>query len=232
MSGPVRPAGVLFDAGGTLVQVHVQRLGLALAARGFEPADLDEAFWRALVLLDGEFAARSEAWHEWFVRWLARFGEHADVPPEVLTEAWYEADAQQHLWDLAVTGAADCLLRLRAEGLRLGVVSNADGRIAEALDRAGLASLVDVIVDSTVVGVEKPHPAIFRHALEPLGLVPAEAWYLGDTVTYDAAGADAAGLLSWIVDHRGHHTLPHPRRVSSLAEFTDAALGLVPRERW
>jgi putative hydrolase of the HAD superfamily len=104
------------------------------------------------------------------------------------------------------------------------VVSNADGRIAHALERAGLADLLEVIVDSGVVGVEKPDPAIFAHALEPLGLAASQTWYLGDTVHYDAAAAEAAGMTSWIIDHGGLHTIPHPRRVTSLAEFADVVL--------
>jgi hypothetical protein len=44
-------------------------------------------------------------------------------------------------------------------------------------------------------------------------------------VTYDMAAADAAGLLGWVIDHRGLHTVDHPRRVASLAEFADRVLG-------
>jgi hypothetical protein len=46
-------------------------------------------------------------------------------------------------------------------------------------------------------------------------------------VVFDVAGADAAGLTSWIIDHRGLHTVPHPRRVSTLTEFADLALHAV-----
>jgi putative hydrolase of the HAD superfamily len=80
------------------------------------------------------------------------------------------------------------------------------------------------VVDSGVVGVEKPDPAIFAYALDALDLEPAQVWYLGDTVRYDAAGAEAAGLSAWIIDHGGHHTLPYPRRVTSLESFADAVL--------
>jgi len=220
----VRPEGVLFDAGGTLVAVHTDRLAGALRDMGYDPRALDDAFWRTLVLLDSEFGPAAGQWHGWFEEWLRRFGRAAGVPEEAMITAWHAADGAQHLWDEPLPGAAECLTRLREAGLRVGVVSNSDGRAAEGLARAGLADLVEVIVDSTVVGVSKPDPAIFRHALEPLGLRPEATWYLGDTVVYDAAGADAAGLLSWVIDHRGLHVVDHPRRVSSLAEFADAVL--------
>lgn len=206
------------------MQVHVGRLGAALRDRGCDPFELDEAFWRTLATLDSEFGPWAGAWESWFERWLDHLAGCSRVPSPAMREAWRAADGELHLWDLPVPGAAECLRRLREAGLRLGIVSNADGRIAGALGRAGLHDLVEVVVDSGVVDVAKPDPGIFSHALAPLGLAPEETWYLGDTVVYDAAGARAAGLLDWIVDHRGLRSGCHPRRVSSLGEFADAVL--------
>ena len=219
-----RPAGVLFDAGGTLVQIHTERLAGALRKRGHDPADLDDAFWRTLVLLDHEFSPQAGVWDEWFPRWIGAIGARGGVPEDVMLAAWHEADDEDFLWDVPLDGAAECLTRLRDAGIRVGVVSNADGRVSAALERAGLAHLLEVIVDSGVVGVAKPDPRIFHHALTPLGLTPERTWYLGDTVAYDAAAAEAAGLTAWVIDHRGLHTVHHPRRVGSLAEFADRVL--------
>ena len=220
------PQGVLFDAGGTLVQVHVGRLAAGLEAAGCEPdpAVLDRAFWETVVLLDTEFAPRTGAFGDWWERWLDRLAGSCGVPAAAFRDVYDELDADALLWEQPVDGALEALDRLRATGLPLGVVSNADGRIAQALERAGLADRFDVIVDSTLVGVHKPDPAIFAHAVDPLGLDPARTWYLGDTVAYDAAAAEAAGLTSWVIDHRGLHTVDHPRRVTSLGEFTDVVL--------
>lgn len=218
------PEGVLFDAGGTLVQVHVERLAQALRRRGHDPEDLDDAFWRTLVLLDHEFSPQAGMWDDWFPRWIGAIGERRGVPHDVMLDAWAEADDPDFLWDLPIAGATECLTRLREDGVRVGVVSNADGRVEAALQRAGLADLLEVIVDSGVVGVAKPDPAIFDHALTPLGLAAEATWYLGDTVAYDAAAAEAAGLTAWVVDHRGLHTVHHPRRVGGLVEFADIVL--------
>ena len=218
------PAGVLFDAGGTLVQVHTERLADALRKRGHDPDDLNGAFWRTLVLLDHEFGPDAGLWEDWFPRWIGQIGTWGGVPQDVMLDAWQEADAKDFLWDQPIAGAADCLAVLRDHGVRVGVVSNADGRVEQALHRAGLAPLLEVIVDSGVVGVAKPDPAIFEFALRPLGLEASQTWYLGDTVAYDMAAADAAGLMGWVIDHQGLHTVEHPRRVGSLAEFTDRVL--------
>ena len=49
------------------------------------------------------------------------------------------------------------------------------------------------MIDSALVGVEKPDPAIFRAALEALGVAPEEALYVGDLYEVDVVGARAAG---------------------------------------
>ena len=214
---------MLFDAGGTLVRVNRDRLAAALFAEGVNPRDLDGAFWRTLALLDTDFAP-GVPYEEWFPQWLARFAAAVAVPVEAFGRAWRAADEPALLWDEATPGAKVCLSRLRRARVRIGVVSNSDGRIAEALSRAGLSRLIDCVIDSGVVGVEKPDPAIFTYALDRMGLRPHDAWYVGDTVRYDAAGAEAAGLVAWVIDHGGTHELDHPRRITSLGAFADAVL--------
>lgn len=234
MSAPHPPPdGVLFDAGATLVQPSIERLEDQLEALGCTvDASLDDALWRAMALFDHDFGPHAGDPADWVPQWLVRLGEEAGVPGDAMTRAWRAADDEVHLWDQPVAGARACLRRLRDAGVRVGVVSNSDGRVADALERAGLSGHLEVIVDSAVVGVAKPHPEIFDHALQPMGLTPDRTWYLGDTVGYDVAAADAAGLVSWVIDHRGLHTREHPRRVRSLDEFADRVLearGQAPR---
>jgi putative hydrolase of the HAD superfamily len=56
-----------------------------------------------------------------------------------------------------------------------------------------------VVIDSHVVGVEKPDPAIFGFALRAMDLDPARCLYLGDSIRIDVAGARAAGLTPVLV---------------------------------
>lgn len=74
----------------------------------------------------------------------------------------------------------------------------------------------------------EPDPAACTRALEPPGFAPELTWYLDDTVCYDVIAADAAGLLSRVVDHRGLRTTPHVRRVGYLTDTVDLALGSNP----
>lgn len=94
---------------------------------------------------------------------------------------------------------AGWLAVLRAAGLKLAVVSNWDVSLAEVLERVGLAPLLDCVVTSAAAGAAKPDPAVFRLALERLGVQPEEAIHLGDTPDLDLAGAAAAGIEAVLV---------------------------------
>jgi putative hydrolase of the HAD superfamily len=101
---------------------------------------------------------------------------------------------ERHLWSSVAERSAEALERLRQAGLKLGVVSNSDGRVEQALDAAGLRPYFDVIIDSALVGVEKPDPRIFHAALDALGVSADETLYVGDLYEVDVLGARAAGV--------------------------------------
>ncbi|MGI8421510.1 MAG: HAD family hydrolase [Gaiellaceae bacterium] len=86
-------------------------------------------------------------------------------------------------------GVVEALARLRARGLALAVVSNWDESLREKLPPLG----IDVVVSSAEVGAPKPDPAIFRVALERLGVTASRALHIGDSAS-DEAGARAAGM--------------------------------------
>ena len=92
-----------------------------------------------------------------------------------------------------VPGAEETVARLRARGLRLAVVANWDCALPEHLERVGLLGLFDTVVTSARAGVAKPDPAIFRLALDELGVEPDRAVHVGDE-PLDEEGARAAGL--------------------------------------
>jgi HAD superfamily hydrolase (TIGR01509 family) len=104
------------------------------------------------------------------------------------------------------------------------VVSNSDGRVEEALRAAGLVRYFDIIVDSTLAGVEKPDPAIFRPALDALGVLPEEAVYVGDLYDVDVAGARAAGMAAILFAAPDAPDRAGCATVSSLGALTDDLL--------
>lgn len=91
------------------------------------------------------------------------------------------------------------VLEALRERYRLGIVSNFYGNLEAVCHSAGLASLFAVMVDSHCVGAEKPDPAIFRAALEPLRAMPETTMFVGDSLRRDREGARRTGMgFIWI----------------------------------
>jgi putative hydrolase of the HAD superfamily len=67
---------------------------------------------------------------------------------------------------------------------------------------------LEFVVDSQVVGLEKPDPRIFAVALERMGLPPERTVYIGDLRSVDAAGARNAGMHFVLLDPFGDYAGP------------------------
>ncbi len=132
-------------------------------------------------------------------------------------------------------GAAEALVALQDAGVPLAVVSNAGGTMEEQLLAHEICSVdgttharVAIVVDSDVVGVEKPDPKIFSYALDVLGIAADRCIYVGDTVAFDVVGARASGL--WPIHLDPYDLCPdrddHPH-AASLSEVAEAVLSRV-----
>jgi putative hydrolase of the HAD superfamily len=97
---------------------------------------------------------------------------------------------------------------LQAAGLRLAVVSNWGWAAPELLQTLELARHFEVLSISARVGYQKPHPAIFEHALDLLGVAAADAVHVGDDPTADILGARRAGIDGVLIDRRGRIDTP------------------------
>jgi putative hydrolase of the HAD superfamily len=98
----------------------------------------------------------------------------------------------------ALARNAPVLARL-AQRYKLGIVSNFYGNLAAVCRDGGIAPYLGAMVDSTRVGAEKPSPAIFRPALDALGVDAADCLFVGDSLHRDRAGARAMGMgFVWI----------------------------------
>ena len=113
------------------------------------------------------------------------------------------------------------LQRLRASGRKLVVVSNANGRMRAALDRVGIGPHVDLVIDSSEEGVEKPDPRIFHRALERIGSRRETTVHVGDLFHTDVVGARAAGLRAVLLDVADLYGDHDCERVRSLTELAD-----------
>jgi putative hydrolase of the HAD superfamily len=92
-----------------------------------------------------------------------------------------------------IPGAFETVRALRARGLEVAVVSNWDIGLTEQLERLGTAGLFTTIVTTAEAGAPKPEPAVFRLALERLGVEAGRALHVGDEPG-DEDGARSAGM--------------------------------------
>lgn len=125
---------------------------------------------------------------------LARLGLADEESRRRASKAVAAEHARANLWSHAAAGAAETLAALRERGYRTGVISNADGRVRRLLEDAGLAPFLEIVIDSSEVGVEKPDPRIFHAATERLETRPSACAFVGDIYEIDVLGARAAGL--------------------------------------
>ncbi|MBB5833249.1 HAD family hydrolase [Brachybacterium aquaticum] len=152
----------------------------------------------------------------------------ADLPAAV--RAALTLEAEDLLATMAVLvaehhqrpGIAELLTECSTRGIPLGIVSNAHSGRAHRriLADLGLDRCFGVQIYSDEVGIRKPHPGMLRLAVEALGIAPADAWYVGDTLDRDVAAGRRAGVGAVVItrDRRTDHP-PFP-----VAEVPDLVL--------
>ncbi|HYX89139.1 MAG TPA: HAD family hydrolase [Gaiellaceae bacterium] len=189
---------VLFDVDFTIARPGpelgpegYQRLGRRFGLE-LDPSRYREAREKALegVRRHPELEHDEEIWVAFTERIIRNMGGNADSAYECaveMTRAWEHAEHFE-LYD----DALPVLAALRAEGLKLGLVSNTGRDLEEFVAHHGLA--VDAAVGSRAFGRTKPHPTIFRAVLERLEVEPADAAMVGDSPEDDVEGARAAGM--------------------------------------
>jgi putative hydrolase of the HAD superfamily len=220
---------VLPDAAALVLLVR-EAAGLAVT-----PADLARGHYAGVAAMDRSALARglTADWPAYNRAVAAALGVTDDRLPAV-TAALVKGMASLP-WTTIIPGALEALRRLADTGTALGIVSNSNGTIEEQLLAQGIAQVgagegvpVVVVVDSGAVGVEKPHPEIFGHALAALGVGPEAAVHVGDTGWADIAGARAAGIRPIHLDP--HADCPIPGDHEHVSDL-DGVVALVAASR-
>ena len=101
--------------------------------------------------------------------------------------------------------ATDVLGAVRADGLRVGLISDCSAELPEYFADLPIAPLVDVPVFSFVTGHTKPAPENYLACSAALGVEPGECVYVGDGGSDELAGATAVGM------HAVHLAVPGER---------------------
>ncbi|MDZ7268247.1 MAG: HAD-IA family hydrolase [candidate division KSB1 bacterium] len=220
MTPPATLQAVCFDVGQTILSPDYPFIREMLARFGVPTsiATLDkgaalgrEKFFRG---------THGEQWKDFFTFWLRYAGAPAGQIPTML-QLIYERHQREHLWNYLEPTAHDTFHALQAMGLRLGIISNADGKVARLLEQQGLAHFFGCVIDSHLVGVEKPDPKIFELALAQLQVPAASCLYVGDNYDRDVIGARRAGLRPVLLDPFAVVPENDVTRIKTLAEILE-----------
>ena len=225
-----RPKAVLLDVGGVFLVPEHDRIVGAFARAGFTPSV--EALDRAHYTGARHFPIADELdWPAAWRRYLDAYITACDVPDELRDDVHAHLDsefADAALWLRELPGARDGLHAVADTGVRLGIISNADGLIGQRLAELGILQVgpgigvdVECVIDSGAVGVMKPDPRIFHLALDAMGLDASDAWYVGDMPGIDVVGARKAGMLPVLMDPFDLHLDADYHRVGSLRELAE-----------
>jgi len=226
---------IFFDVGGTLVHLDCARLSerlcdeldCELALDGFPRAQSLAMTTVARLALEGA-GTTDQLKAQFYTTLLPQLGLAEDKLSQAVECALRLAQTEM-LWRSADPAAAPVLRELKRRGFTLGVISNSDGRLERSFALTDLTEHFDFLIDSFVVGVEKPDPAIFQFALERAGVAPHEAAYVGDIYPVDVIGARRAGLLPILYDPADLDTNTDCLRIHHLDELLTLFPSAPPR---
>jgi putative hydrolase of the HAD superfamily len=168
------PAGVDRDRLGRIYAEVSTRHFLAAEQTRDAPAD-GHAIWR-------------ELWHEA----LAASGADGNGLADRAVFAYADERAARYRLYADVLPA---VTELRRRVSALVLITNGPGTTQRhKVDATGLDSVLDAVIISGEAGVSKPDPGIFELAARAVGVTPAAAWHVGDSLVSDVAGAANARL--------------------------------------
>ncbi len=212
-------AAVLFDLDGTLVDSApdiVAAANHALASVGAGPVQLEAV--RGWVGRGGRVLLADA---------LAALGVQAD--PDALVDAFVDY-YQEHPADHCqlYPGARTLLAQLHARGVPMAVVTNKFESVTRRLLRAlDIDRFFAAVVGGDTAAHAKPHPAPVLLACQLLGVEPASALMVGDSVN-DVRAARAAGVPVVCVSYGYNHG--EPITAAAPDAVIDTLTELLPRD--
>jgi len=223
----VRLNTLFLDAGGVLVFPNWSRVRDVLDAHGVQvdAAALASAEPLAKQRIDvgatiGTTDDQQRGWL-YFNLVLTAAGVPLSAQTEAALAELHAYHAKVNLWETVPDAVVPALGRLRGLGLRMAVISNANGTLRAKFDRLGLARYFDAVLDSWDEGVEKPDPRLFQIGLARVGGRAETTLHLGDIYHVDVVGARNAGLRAVLLDPFGLYDGYDCPRVRSLDELAD-----------
>ena len=227
-----RTAAVFFDVDFTLIhpgprfQGEGYRASCARLGVQVDAARFDTAVSGAAALLESVDHLYEDAL---FVRYTRRIielmggtGPEVEVAAREIYEDWAE-----HRHFVLYDDVREALVSLKARGYSLGLISNSHRPLGSFGAHFELEGLISVTVSSAEHGFLKPHPSIFRAALDLMRIGPREAVMVGDSLPHDVVGARQVGMRPVLIVRDGAATVaqtdvPVIRTLAELPELLES----------
>lgn len=223
------PRAVTFDFGQTLASFDTHLASVRLAERGLvvAPERLEHALPLAWQTYNHAIS-RGLGGHPWkiLMRSLlenAAPDAHADAITDAVDFLW-DQQPIKNLWRRPIPGMIELVDDLIAAGIKVAIVSNSEGRLAELIDEMGWSERFSIVADSGKIGIQKPDRAIFAWAAERLQIPLESIVHIGDSFAADVDGALSAGMMAIWYDAAAKNPVPTRCRVAHDAPTTRAAL--------
>lgn len=186
----------VFDAYGTLFDVHSaaarwrDRLG--------DKANALSSVWRSKQV-EYSWLRSLMGCHADFLRVTADSLDYALAEVGIADDALREQLMETYRALAPYPDARPTLAALRSRGFKTAILSNGSPEmLASAVERAALGPLLDQVLSVEEIGIYKPHPSVYRLAVERLG-TPAERICFVSSNGWDAAGAAHFGFrVAWV----------------------------------
>lgn len=194
---------VFLDAGGVLLLPDASVLERELSDAGleFDPSRFARAHYFGMRATDLD---REEEFSWWpynhaFVDELGIADRDIEAARAAVDRAYSAME-----WNSVIDGALEAIGKLHEAVAHVAIVSNSDGSVERLLRSLGvIGEEVETVIDSHIAGVAKPDPRIFELALAAVGVDARRAVHIGDSVRFDVAGANAAGVRALHMDPLG-----------------------------
>lgn len=203
--------GIIFDYGGTLdsrgdhwshiIREAYGKVGVSVGIDDF----IDAYVYAERALAANRIVVPGDTFRELMEKKIAielqRLSERGCIAESLLEKA---DEIAGYCYDHAreCVGESAAVLRKLAPCYPMVLVSNFYGNINAVLEDFGIGRYFLSVIESAVVGVRKPDPAIFRMGVEALGLPPAQVLVVGDSYSKDIVPARTLGCKTFMIDGR------------------------------
>lgn len=152
----------------------------------------DDSFW-------SEHDRQQQMWIDGYSLVLRRACVEEDQIEDIVNDI-YNAFDEPRAWRL-FNGVEKTMAELKAQGLKIGIISNWGRGLDSILYGHGLAPYIDAVIASAEVRLHKPNKEIFEYALRELDVAPDHAMHVGDHIVADVAGCSHVGMTPVLIAH-------------------------------